>query len=525
LDTSDVGIANLVAGRLVATQGGTPGSMNLAKEWIATCFQAHLECRWSTDDESPPLPTRVIDVGGPDPGSVVLDLGGSKKGKWLALSHRWPRESGQILTLLEENFESFKAGIPLASLPATFQDAIKLTRFLGLRYLWIDSLCIIQNSVLDWERESAKMPSIYQSAYVTIAAASTEDSRGGIFVQRAWTQRSMAYSLPLKSGTLIFDLPLSLGLEDEETNYLNKRAWCFQESRLSRRLLTFDRLQMSYTCLKHGLLESRIVPEAAAREERNSFLPRLYSASSPFQTRENKAKALASTWYQAVTDYTSRSLSFPQDKLVAIAGMARTVGGFLNCSYHAGLWEVNLPQALLWSPYEEETFPDPQHKSTRPAEYRAPSWSWASVESPISNFLCKQTLGRKTYAEIVSVVTTLQGPDPYGQVKDGYLTIKAPFIRAKVGIKSLLWPYQPNIVPIDVPIPGLEKYEEQIKYGHGIFDIEWPRGRTTVSLLRITQAYGLVLTQEKLDGPYQRIGVVHFVEKVKFLAVSEFRIA
>jgi hypothetical protein len=204
--------------------------------------------------------------------------------------------------------------------------------------------------------------------------------------------------------------------------------------------------------------------------------------------------------------------------------MARLVGGFLNCSYHAGLWEENLPQALLCSPYEEETFPHPQHESTRPAEYRAPSWSWASVESPISNFLCKQTLGRKTYTEIVSIVATLQGTDPYGQVKDGCLTIKAPFLRAMVGNKSLQWPYQPNLVPIDVAIGGLAEHDEQVKYGHGIFDIEWPNVRTTVFLLRITEAYGLVLTQDKFDGPYQRIGVVHFVEGLEFLTISEVRI-
>jgi hypothetical protein len=79
-------------------------------------------------------------------------------------------------------------------------------------------------------------------------------------------------------------------------------------------------------------------------------------------------------------------------------------------------------------------------------------------------------------------------------------------------------------VPIDVSIVGLAESNEQIKYGHGIFDIEWPEVRTNVSLLRITDTYGLVLTQEKLDGPYQRIGVVHFVEGVEFLAISEFMI-
>jgi Heterokaryon incompatibility protein (HET) len=510
---------------LLDTQAGTPTSLDLAKRWIASCFQTHPECQCSADGEDPPLPTRIIDIGGPDQDSVAIIPADGKKGKWLALSHRWPRGPGQIVRLLAENIQIFKAGIPLASLPATFQDAIKLTRFLGLRYLWIDSMCIIQDSVSDWESESAKMPSIYQFAYVTLAAAATEDSQGGLFVERAWAQRSMAFSLPLEKGPITIDLPLSHGLENEEINYLDKRAWCFQESRLSHRLLTFDRLQMSYTCLKHGLQESRVVPEAAACEERNSFLPRLYSASATSSPSQRKTKEFISTWYQAVTDYTSRSLTFPQDKLVAIAGMARIVGSFLNCSYHAGLWEDDLPQALLWSPYEEETFPHPPHKASLTAEYRAPSWSWASVESQISTFLCRQTFGRKAYADILSISTTLQGPDPYGQVKSGHLTIKAPFLKAVVGSMSANWPYQPNAVPSGYDFVQYAWQEEEAKYGHVIFDIGWLGIGTSIWLLKITDGYGLVLVPaEHHEGCYQRIGLVHFVDRVKISTTFEVKI-
>lgn len=127
-------------------------------------------------------------------------------------------------------------------------------------YLWIDSLCILQGSPADWQSESAKMPEIYQNAYVTIGAGSTENSYGGILVERAWASKSKPCKIPVKrngvEGTVTIDLPLDYGFENETVDYLKARAWCFQESQLSHRLLTFDRLQMSYTCLRHGLLES-----------------------------------------------------------------------------------------------------------------------------------------------------------------------------------------------------------------------------------------------------------------------------
>jgi hypothetical protein len=141
--------------------------------------------------------------------------------------------------------------------------------------------------------------------------------------------------------------------------------------------------------------------------------------------------------------------------------------------YYAGLWHRTLPQALLWSPYEEETFPNAPHKASLPSPFRAPSWSLASVESPTSNFLCRQTLERKSHARTLEITTTLQGPDPYGQVKAGSLKIQAPFQEVICGEASSRWPYQPNLFPVDY-LPDASIFEEGSKLGHGIFDLEWP---------------------------------------------------
>jgi hypothetical protein len=162
----------------------------------------------------------------------MLAISKGQHGRWAVLSHRWG--IGSTATLREDTLDTQKSGISISSLPATFQDAIKLTRFLGPRYLWIDSLCIIQDSVADWQTESATMPGIYQNAFVTIAAASTKDSHGGIFVERAWAKHSMPCVLPVKSlhdeGTVTINLPLTHSMGNGEINYLNSRGMVFPRS-------------------------------------------------------------------------------------------------------------------------------------------------------------------------------------------------------------------------------------------------------------------------------------------------------
>lgn len=489
-------------------------TLELARSWIEDCAKNHPGCRWAFPElgEEPVLPMRVIDVG-IEP--LRLVMAESRRGKWVALSHRWGHK--ELLKATKANFEELQTGIALSSLPASFQDAVAITRYLGVRYLWIDSLCIIQDSKEDWQVQSAEMPDIYKNAYTTIAAAATENSHGGILVNRIWAPDSQPYRLPVPYmggiSTVYIDREFfddnqgnNTHYQKENINYLVDRAWCFQESQLSRRLLTFDQLQMSFACLHHGLFESRESSSALAREERNGFLSRVYE-SLAMSDRIAGIRSLVTLWYNLVEAYTTRSLTFPSDKLVAVSGIANVVGTALDDKHHAGLWQRDMPQAFLWSPYEEETLPKASHNASYPPDYRAPSWSWASVDGPISCFICREVYSKKIVATMLQSRTTLNGPNAYGQVKFGYVKIRGPLKHAVSTRPLQVWPNQPGLKWDD---------GDESDFSHGIFDVSNPVAGTDIWCLHITDTYSLMLTRdEEPNIAYLRLGIFHWRSHAK----------
>ncbi|KAL5323650.1 hypothetical protein ACEPPN_008190 [Leptodophora sp. 'Broadleaf-Isolate-01'] len=497
-------------GRPVYHNAKCPGTLDLMKSWFSDCVQNHPECDSSPNSSvlDPLLPSRVIDVGDSSSLDFVPRLlaPGPQRGRWATLSHRWGQ--ADILKSMNSNIQELETGIDVSKLPATFGDAIFLTRHFGLRYLWIDSLCIIQDSAEDWLKEAASMPNIYRNSYITIAAAATENSTGGIFVDRSWLSTSKPCRLPIQvplaetHGILHFDVPFDANLDGKETNYLRTRAWCIQESLLSHRLLTFDTLQMSFTCVRHDLVESREMPHALAREGRNTFLEQFQGGAVSLRAGDGETlRRMIISWYDILYDYTRRDLTFSNDKLVAISGIASVVGTCIQDKYFAGIWKHDMPRALLWSPFEEETLPNAPHESRLPPTYRAPSWSWASIDSPISCFLCRERLPNPPIATILEVKTTLVGPDIYGQVSAGYMKIRAPIKHAVIGEKSGVWPEQPLL--------KLDRWEEG-DITHGVFDTSWPDQGTEVWCLQITAAYGLILVEtESQDDAFSRIGIFH----------------
>jgi hypothetical protein len=197
------------------------------------------------------LPTRVLDVGRTrDSDSVRLfcrDQNKTTPATYIALSHRWgnPEEHRPFCTT-RSNIAEFEKGIDYGRLPKTFQDAIRITRNLGVRFLWIDSLCIIQDDPDDWKAESQLMEAVFSSAYCTIAATCASGSTDGIFKARPprdcvtlWTAGKPAVYV----CESIDDFQV-----DVEESELQNRGWVLQERALSSRTIHYTKRQAYWEC-------------------------------------------------------------------------------------------------------------------------------------------------------------------------------------------------------------------------------------------------------------------------------------
>lgn len=297
------------------------------------------------------------------------------------LSHAWGR--APHIKLICENMKELKQGIPISKLPRTFTDAVELTNSLSLRYLWVDSLCIIQENFdkSDWERECSKMGGIYSGSFISIAANPAADSEGGLFALRN----------PLEITPCIVKLEnearggqrklCALSVEDHQmrsflaTTRLNQRAWVFQERVLAPRTVHFSDRKIVWQCGR--LLATEIDLYNDIEKLGMSYLMRGCHVLGDFSYRWSHE------WGHAVENYSSGRLTYDSDKLVAIAGVAKYFFSKVNAAadpplkYLAGLWNRDLAVSLLWYSLEPEYF------RSRPQHYRAPRWSWAAVTGRI----------------------------------------------------------------------------------------------------------------------------------------------
>jgi len=155
-------------------------SWALVLRWMHDCLRNHPRCNeWS----NPPWwPTRLLDIESHTEARLLETYTATPSGPYLTLSHRWG--TAKFVTLTTENIEDMKSGIAYQSLPRTFLDAIIVAKRFKIRYIWIDSLDIIQNSRDDWQKEASLMSQVYQNAFCNIAATGALDSAEGLFFER-----------------------------------------------------------------------------------------------------------------------------------------------------------------------------------------------------------------------------------------------------------------------------------------------------------------------------------------------------
>jgi hypothetical protein len=360
---------------------GAPGSHDTfitIRTWIDTCVDTHPACKKSISGDVVPLitrlPTRVIDVG-PSDGSespYLLETKGLD-GKYIALSHCWGGRACTMTTTSSLN--SHYQRIRINMLSKTHKEAIATTRELGLRYIWIDSLCIVQDDPEDWFREAHLMGSVFENAFCTIAATGAKDGSIGLFTDNGRKR----IRLPCEPGRpelghMYFGRRIPNRTESVDSAPLQRRGWVLQERILSRRVIHFAEDQVYWECDEAFRYEDE--PPNMLPFRRSDISRTRAKISNLIQSRRNHMD-LQRTWSLILKAYVGCSLTRKSDKLVAIDGLAKRIEEATAFRYHNGIWFGNLPTKDGWCGL---TWFAGEKSLVRPARVRAPSWSWAAMD-------------------------------------------------------------------------------------------------------------------------------------------------
>ncbi|KAH8677951.1 heterokaryon incompatibility protein-domain-containing protein [Xylariales sp. PMI_506] len=378
-----------------------------AQHWINECMQNHPKCqvvhRLKTS-ESTFWPKRLVDIGVAGDTTwrlVARDETVNSKEQYATLSHRWSPK--QISKLLQQNFHTYKNGLPLASLPQGFQDAISVARSLGLKYLWIDCLCIIQDSIADWETESLEMRMIYANSVCNICATGVPDNSSGFLAQVEGTDLPLppsvqpAWAPQVAGGWSIVD-PF-FWWSDVTNKPLLRRGWVFQERFLAPRVIHFGSDQMLWECTTLDACEvyPKGLPLRAVGHTGFKSLDIIFDESvdqSTTASLENQSVYLTNEdllriWCDVVESYSRTSLSKSVDKLIALAGVAEFIFNLhaLDTSappgrYVAGIFSNHFIPMLEWHAVDVLRPHQVAHRPG-PGSHAAPSWSWASINGRV----------------------------------------------------------------------------------------------------------------------------------------------
>lgn len=400
------------------------------RSWIKACETAHSHEQCTRNGDAP-LPRRVVyihrnnDCGNQSPILSLQEPPVGATGKYIALSHCWGTEP--VLKTTQANFSQLCSRIDFSDLPLTFRDAVRCTRALGIAYLWIDSLCIIQDNLRDWDVESAKMTSIYHDAYLVIAAGASTSDHGGLFYERPDLIRGKA--LESEDGSGVFDLivqgevPHAVGVFPSAMvgSPITSRAWCMQELILARRSISFFKEELVWEC--HSCLDCECGKITGSSNKSHTTDLENYESTELGLEWDNPLfgdsfntvyrwkpytffgdiETILNEWrHLTVPAYSARTLSKPKDRLPAAAGIASLIATRYRQEYLAGIWLRDLKCGLLWSVSPS------QQLAPAPGDYIAPSFSWASVNREVV-YRCPP-LG--VYDKI-----TMGVPDTYDRIK------------------------------------------------------------------------------------------------------------
>lgn len=472
-------------------------TFNVIRRWMDDCLRNHPECNENfltngKNSANIKLPTRLIFVGEEADGQLAPRLVLPRawepgvEVRYLTLSHSWAI-TGKSAMLTIANLENFLQGIPLEDLSPTFRDALTVTRELGFQYIWIDSLCIIQDSGEDWEKEALTMSDVYGHSSCNISAC------GGLGIDGCFVSRDPLQLFPCRirqdsqesnissdACAYVFkdEWPPSVKLVDRDATPLLSRGWCVQERLLSARVVYFGAEEVFWECCHHVVKESSppkrwmkdLVSENAPWVSQKARFQELcglehtagdikapsrglelgWVPPHKVKTVEPSILRLYLCWYRIVSDYSFANLTRTTDRLMALAGIAGAIEKSRGWTYLAGTWKETWPLDLLWYFTADE-------ESRVDSGIQAPSWSWSAKEgrksflisvmfnwhsfenstvtymSQVVDYFCPPTLSRHCIGSVAEgepgMAITLKGPVRRGFVGKDLGSFQPPWER------------------------------------------------------------------------------------------------
>ncbi len=356
-----------------ATSTSSEHMLALAAKWIHSCVVGHDSC--NVLSSSRPPPSRLLDISDSKAlmkVKLVQFDQDCEPVKYAALSYCWGGNAPYKLQ--SSTVKDLYAGVRLEKLPKTIQDAISIAADLGLEWMWVDSLCILQDSNNDWTEESDRIGDIYGGCYVCIAAQGAATSEEGIYCERD----PLIYQ-PCRISSRVGDqihyvLPhhaddISDCLEEAA---LSKRGWAMQERLLAPRTIYFGAMLM-WECREQLRAENSTDLGADHRNLKELFRSAILVPEQSFEALGSNEPHIYRTWLVLRRDYTKARLSFPSDRLTAIKGIINAIVARTGWVCYAGLWYPFMLEELLWAPL------GPGSRALR-----WPTWSWTAVTEEVS---------------------------------------------------------------------------------------------------------------------------------------------
>lgn len=531
---------NLVKPGRLSTSGRRESYKALLDEWIQGCDSTHKECVVKDAE----LPHRVLDVGDESNNyHICLHISDHRVAPYVALSHCWGKHD--VPKTNTDTIADHTNMISFESLPKNFQDAITITRSIGIRYLWIDSLCIVQDNRKDWEIESAKMASVYNNAYLVLAASQATDSLDG-FLDRKDAEFENALQLNPKNSHKIANLKnpdssiseiYSRVMSTDPTNGksqhrwkvssspLNQRGWVLQECILARRIVHFTDSEMIWECVE--CLRCECMEVEAHEKEATSWSElsmvrdlRMEALHGDDYAESQRINHLYLQWRKLISLYGRLILTEDTDRLPALSGLAKHCQSRGLGKYLAGIWENDLLVSLVWHIRTDEPV-------QAWSEYMAPSWSPFSVGYiercdgliEAGYWYCEDERYHQRWAEpqaeVLEAQCTPTGNDPTGTVKDGFLILRGPMRKDDLDRPSHSW-------------VGWDPEDPSNHWKWSVWsDISWDQPseqpeRSKIVFFLLWADFGMgyikalcLLPSETVPDTYRRVGVVdsHFKNK------------